>query len=74
MEQEYTEFSEFREFDKSVKHELGSIERSCLSHMSCWRCGSILVSHTRVGWVVGPSPFTVMTNIFVSEYLEKTQM
>ena len=26
MEQEFTEFSEFRESDKSLKHELGSRE------------------------------------------------
>ena len=32
--------------------------------MSCWRCGGILVSYTRGGWVRGSSPFTVMTNIF----------
>ena len=29
-------FSEFGKSDKSLKHELGSIERSCLSHVSCW--------------------------------------
>ena len=44
MEQDFTEF---RESDKSLKHELGSIWRSCLSHVSCWHCGSILVSYTR---------------------------
>ena len=33
-------------------------------------CGSILVSHTRGGWVASPSPFTVMTNIFVTEFSE----
>ena len=40
------EFSELRKSDKSLKHELGTIERSCLSHMSCWHCGSIMVSNT----------------------------
>ena len=31
MEQEFTEFGEFRESDKSSKYELGSVQRSCLS-------------------------------------------
>ena len=61
MEQEFTEFGKS---DKSLKHELGSILRSCLSHVSCWCCGSILVSYTRGGWVAGSNPFTIMTNIF----------
>ena len=39
-------------------------------HVSCWHCGSLLVSHTRGGCVVGLSPFTVMTNIFVTEFRE----
>ena len=39
-------------------------------HMSWWHCGSILVSHTRGGYVAGSSPFTVMTNIFVTEFSE----
>ena len=37
--------------------------------MSCWHCGSILVSHTRGGYVVGSSHFTVITNSFVRNYL-----
>ena len=62
-------FTEFRESDKSMKHELRSIQRPCLSHMSCWCCASILVSYTRLA---GSSPFTVMTNrsIFVTEFSE----
>ena len=47
MEQEFTEFSEFRESDKSLKHELGSFPRSCLSPVSFWCCGSMLVSYTK---------------------------
>ena len=39
----FIEFSEFRESDKSLKHDLGSI----LLHVSYWCCGSILVSYTR---------------------------
>ena len=38
--------------------------------MSCWCCGSILVSNTRRGLVASSSPFTVMTNIFVTEFKE----
>ena len=33
----------------SLKHELFSIWRSCLSHVSCWCCVSILVYFTRGG-------------------------
>ena len=40
MEQEFTEFSEFRESDKSLMHELGSISVShmCLDGavVACW--------------------------------------
>ena len=39
-------------------------------HVSCWCCGSILVSLTRPGRVAGSSSFTVMTNIFVTEFSE----
>ena len=42
-------FNEFRESDKSLKHELNSINRSGLSYVSCWRYCSILVSNTRGG-------------------------
>ena len=38
--------------------------------MSCWCCRSTLVSYTRGGWVVGLSPFTVMT----VKYLGKTPL
>ena len=67
MEQEFTEF---RESNKSLKHELDSISRSCLSHVSYLHCGTILVFYTRGGWVAGSSPFTVITNIFVTEFSE----
>ena len=39
-------------------------------HVSCWCCGSILVSHKRGDCVAGSSHFTVMTNIFVTEFRE----
>ena len=61
--------NEIREADKSLKHELGSISGSCLSHVSCWCCGSMLVSYTRGGWVAGSSPFNVI-NFFVTEFAE----
>ena len=35
--------AEFSESVKSLKHE------SCFSHVSCWHCGSILLSYIRVG-------------------------
>ena len=38
--------------------------------MCIWQCGSILISYTRVA---GSSHFTVMTNIFVSEFTEFTE-
>ena len=45
----FSEFSKFRESDKSLKHELG-----CLSHVLCWHCGSILVCYIEVA---SSSPF-----------------
>ena len=46
MNQNFSEFSEFRESDKSLKEELGSIQRFSLLPVSCWRCGRILISFT----------------------------
>ena len=41
MDQKFSEFSEFREYDKSLKHEMGSILRSFL-----YRCltGAVVAS------------------------------
>ena len=47
MEQEFNEFRKIRESYKSLKLELESIYRSCLSHVYYWHCGSILVPNTR---------------------------
>ena len=44
MEQE---FSKIRESDESLERELGSVQRPCLLHVSCWHCGSILVSNPK---------------------------
>ena len=45
MDQKY---SEFREFDKSLKPELGSILRSFLLPVYSWQYGNILVSTQEV--------------------------
>ena len=37
--------------------------------MFCWRCGNMLVSYPRGGWVAGLSPFNVI-NFFVTEFAE----
>ena len=66
MEQEFTEFSN----GNLINH--WSMSRAQfkdpVSHMLV--CGSILVSYTRGGWVAGLYSFTVMTNIFVTEFSE----
>ena len=38
-------FSEITEYDKSPKYDLGPNQRSCLSPVSCWLCGNILISY-----------------------------
>ena len=67
MEQEFTEFSEFEESDKSLKQWIGLNLKIMSLTVSCWHCGSILVSYTRGGCF---EPFTLMTNIFVTEFSE----
>ena len=47
MEWKFSEFSKFRESDKSLKHDLGSILGSSLLPMSCWLSGNIQVSYKR---------------------------
>ena len=71
---EFSDFSNFSGCDKSLKHELDSIWRSCLWHVSCWCCGSILVSYTRGGWVASSSPFTEKTNNSVKTFKENSNM
>ena len=46
---EFNGFNEFRQSDKSVKHELDSILRSCLSHVSFRHCDGMQVSYARGG-------------------------
>ena len=65
MEQE---FSEFRESDKLLKHELKPILIFCLSHVSCWLRSTILVSNTRGGRF--EHFYSKITNIFVIEFSE----
>ena len=69
MEQEFTEFSKFRESDISLKHELGSI-KCPVSHK--FFAGTVVASwsYTRGGWVAGLNPSNVMRNIFVTEFSE----
>ena len=62
MEQEFSKVSEFRKSDKSLKHALESVQIFGLSHMSCWHCGSMLVSYTRG---CGFEPFYFNANIVV---------
>ena len=47
IERKFSGFREFRESDKSMKHELSSIWRSVLSHVSCWHCGHIPAPHKK---------------------------
>ena len=42
----FIEFSKFRESEESLKHELGSVWRSALLHVSLWSSGNISVSYT----------------------------
>ena len=67
MERTFTEFSEFKESDKSLKHELGAI-KDPVSHMCL--AGTVVASWSVTQDVTGLSPFTIMTNIFVSEFSE----
>ena len=64
---EFSESSDFRESDKSLKHELGSI-KDTVSFMCL--AGTMVASWSLTQEVIGSSPFTVMTNIFVTEFAE----
>ena len=48
---------EFRESDKSLKHELGSVFHVCLA-------GTVVASWSLKQEMASLSPFTVMANIF----------
>ena len=61
MEQKFNEFSEFRESDKSLKHELGSI-KDPVSYMCL--AGAVVASWSLTQEVAG------LTNIFVTEFAE----
>ena len=58
-------FSEFSESDKLQKHELGQF-RDPVSHMCL--AGTVVASSSLTQEVESSSPFTVMTNIFVTEF------
>ena len=64
----FIEFIELSEFDKSLKHELGSILRSC-SNMCL--AGNAVTFWTLKQDVPCSSPFTVITNV---KHLGKTPM
>ena len=55
------EFSEFRESNKSLKHEC-SLFKDSVSHMCL--AGFVVASWSLKQEVSGSGPFTVMTNIF----------
>ena len=64
MEQE---FSKFRESDKSLKHELESVNDPVF-HMCL--AGPVVASWSLIQEVAGSNPLTVMTNIFVTEFTD----
>ena len=54
MEQEFTEFSKFRESDKFLNYELAR----CMDPLCCLcHAGAVVGSYTIGGWVTGSSPF-----------------
>ena len=55
---ELSEFSKFRDSDKSLSHKLDSI------------AAALVASWSLTQQVAGSSPFTAMTNIFVTEFIE----
>ena len=57
MEEKFSEFSEFRESDKPLKNELSLTF-------------AVVASWSLTQEVAGFNPFTVMTNIFVTEFSE----
>ena len=63
MEQEFTEFSEFRKSDKSLKLELGPVSHMCL-------VGAMAASWSLAQEIAGLNPFSVMTLNFVIELSE----
>ena len=67
MEQEFGEFSEFRESDK-----YRSINRSQFKDPVSHLCfaGAVVASQSLTQEVAGSNPFTVMTNAFVNEFAE----
>ena len=57
-----TEFSKFRESDESLNNP-DHVSHTCLA-------GAVVASWSLTQEVAGLSPFTVMTNIFVTEFSE----
>ena len=67
-QQEFSEFSEFRESDKSLKHELIGVNLKTMSYMCL--AVTVVASWSLAKEVADSNPFTVMTNIFVTEFAE----
>ena len=66
-EQELIKFSEFRESDKSLKHELVSFKDPVSLPILA---GTVVASWSLRQEVAGSNPFSVITNIFVNEFDE----
>ena len=71
MEWKFNEFSKFggkfREFDKSLKHGLSQFQDP-VSHMCL--AGTVVASLSLTQEMAGSNPFTIMTNMFVTEFSE----
>ena len=65
MEQEFNEFSKFREYDKSMKHELNYFKE--LASNICLP-GTVAAYWSHIQKAAGSSHFIVMTNIFATEF------
>ena len=67
-EGKFSEFIKFSESHKSLKHELGSIQRSCLSHM-CLAC-AVVAPWSLTQGLAGSNPFYCNDNFLVIEFSE----
>ena len=65
MNQKFSEFNEFRESEKSLKHKLGKNLK--ILSVSSWRCGNNLVSNTRDGRF---EPYCCNHKYFVTKFGE----
>ena len=69
MAEKFNEFSEFKESDKSRKHDLELTQfDDSVSHMRLVR--AVVASWSLTHEVAGLNPFTIMITIFVTEFAE----